>query len=157
MATNPALLSNPLDFMHEGHLRQRGIYEMLDVLATTDTEAAACIQGFLNEELPLHMANESEIDRAIARLCSDRRNAEKDTPMVVTILESIASLGRAVPAEGKATLMRGASNAGRHFILENAIILFLARLRLTLDDLEGLRLRMMQRRGLDQLQGIAPC
>jgi hemerythrin-like domain-containing protein len=48
-------------------------------------------------------------------------------------------------------LARFAGHARRHLILENAIILPFARLRLTRHDLETLRLRMMQRRGLDRL------
>ena len=44
-----------------------------------------------------------------------------------------------------------ASQTRRHLIVENAIILPIARARLDTDDLDALRLGMLRRRGLDRL------
>jgi len=166
--TNPALLENPLDFIHEDHLREREICALIDALAasrTPDTKAAACISAFLRDELPLHLADEEEdlfpllirrceredeINRAIARLSGDHQHAEQDTPLVLDILDAIISGSGPVPDGEKVILARYAAQARRHLILENAIILPFARLRLTKDDLETLSRRMMQRRGFNR-------
>lgn len=164
--TNPALLENPLDFIHEDHLREREICALMDALAasgTPDTDAAARILAFLRNELPLHIADEEEdlfpllirrceseddINRAIARLSDDHQHAEQDTPLVLDIVDSIISRPGPVPDGEKIILTRYAAQARRHLILENAIILPFARLRLAKDDLEMLGRRMRRRRGL---------
>lgn len=166
--TTPALLGNPLDFIHEDHLREREICAQLDTLAgaeTPDPETAACILSFLRVELPLHLkdeeedlfplvrrrcAPEDEIGKAIDRLASDHRHAGEDTPQVIADLESLNAPDRKPSEEMHARFASFATHARRHLILENAIILPFARLRLTQHDLKTLSLRMMQRRGLDQ-------
>lgn len=171
--TNPALLGNPLDFIHEDHLREREICAQIDALAgarTPEADAVARILGFLRTELPLHLEDEEEdlfpllrrrcepedeIDKAIERLVSDHRHAGEDTPQVVADLERLGSGESELSEDMRTRLVNFAAHARRHLILENAIILPLARLRLTDHDLETLRLRMMQRRGLDRLTETA--
>ncbi len=167
--TNLKLLGNPLEFIHEDHLREREICSEIDVLACSespDPRVADQVLTYLNEELPLHLEDEEEdlfpllkrrceaedeINKAIRRLSSEHDHADEDTPNVIEILRNITS-GRNVNSEKKrGTLTRYASRARRHLILENAIILPFAKLRLTQGDLETLTLRMMQRRGLDKL------
>jgi len=70
--------------------------------------------------------------------------------MVLTLLARISD-GAELSGDDCALLTNYANQARRHLILENAIVLPLARVRLTDDDLDTLRLRMMQRRGLDSL------
>lgn len=171
--TNPALLENPLDFIHEEHLREREICTQLALLAgaqTPQADTAAAIVGFLRDELPLHLADEEEdlfpllrrrclpedeIDTAIRRLTSDHRHADDDTPRVIADLEELSAGACALPEEMRDRFASYAGHARRHLILENAIILPFARLRLTARDIETLRLRMMQRRGLDRLTETA--
>ncbi|MCZ7676895.1 MAG: hemerythrin domain-containing protein [Roseovarius sp.] len=167
--TDPALLGNPLDFVYEDHLREREICATLDHLAGADmpdTELAAAALSYLLDELPAHMADEEDglfpllrlrcepdddIERAIGRLTSDHTGVKDDAPRVAYILAAIESEGRAMTNAEKSVLVRFGSDTRRHLILENAIILPFARLRLTRDDLAALRQGMMRRRGLDRL------
>lgn len=168
--TNVALLGNPLDFFHEDHLREREICTTLDrIVATEKPDADDVIQAlaFLREELPLHLEDEEqdlfpllkrrceredEIERAIARLTRDHEHANEDTPVVVEILGRLETSQKLLSKDERAKLVDYAAHARRHLILENAIILPFAKLRLTKTDLETLTLRMMQRRGLDRLE-----
>lgn len=165
--TDLRLLGNPLEFIHEDHLREREICSELDLLAQSelpDPDLAGQVLTFLKDELPLHLedeeqdlfpllkrrcAAEDEIDKAIRRLSSDHEHADEDTPKVLDVLQKMASEAQGTPERERGMLTRYASHARRHLILENAIILPIAKLRLTEGDLETLRLRMMQRRGLD--------
>lgn len=167
--TDLKLLGNPLEFIHEDHLREREICSEIDALAqlgSPGTEMANHVVMFLENELPLHLEDEEEdlfpllkqrcekedeIDKAIQRLTSDHKHANEDTPKVLDILKMISSDDRGLSENERRTLNRYATHARRHLILENAIILPFAKLRLTEDDLESLSLRMMQRRGLDGL------
>ncbi|EBA15580.1 hypothetical protein RSK20926_15221 [Roseobacter sp. SK209-2-6] len=171
--TDFALLADPLGFIAEDHLREREICALLDRIAAcarAEGSAAPDAQdldralAFLQKELPLHLADEEEdlfplmrrcceaedeIGRVIERLLSDHHHALADTPEVIEVLNL---LWDRAPLEAEAQLIsRYASHARRHLILENAVILPIARLRLRADDLDSLRLRMMQRRGLSSL------
>lgn len=172
--TDPALLGNPLDFIQDDHLREREICVMIDWVATADAsdlDLAEHILSFLRNELPQHLADEEEdlfpllrrrcepddeIDRAIRRLSTDHAHASADTPHVVTILDRLTCEGTGLSALSRKTLAQYATHSRHHLILENAIILPFARLRLINSDLDTLRLRMLQRRGLDRVMGIAP-
>lgn len=163
------LLGNPLDFIHEDHLREREICAMIDRIVDAedpDRDQARLILSFLREELPLHLEDEEqdlfpllrrrcetedEIDKAIQRLETDHRHADEDTPGVIAILAALEAGERQPSDDDQSVLVRYAGHARRHLILENAIILPFAKLRLTEGDLGTLRLRMMQRRGLDRL------
>lgn len=165
--TDLTLLENPLEFIHEEHLRERQICARIDALAgaeAADLATAAGVAAFLRDELPLHLedeeqdlfplllrrcAPEDEIGKAIERLTSDHRHADKDTPRVIADVECLETGDCQLSPEMRARLVRFAAHARRHLILENAIVLPFARLRLTRGDLQTLRLRMMQRRGLD--------
>ena len=167
--TDLRLLGNPLDFLHEDHLREREICVMLDRIASAespDPDAAAHAAGFLAEELPLHFADEEEdlfpllrqrcepeddIGRALARLTSDHRHSDDDTPALVGLLRRLAEGGAGLTPEERDGMVRYAAPARRHLVLENAIVLPLARVRLPRNDLDRMRLAMLRRRGLDRL------
>jgi hemerythrin-like domain-containing protein len=169
--TDPRLLGNPLDFLHEDHLREREICVMLDRIAAAenpDQDAAAHAAGFLADELPLHFADEEEdlfpllrqrcepeddIERALARLLADHVHAGVETPDLVRLLRLVAEGEATLSPEDRALLTRYASHSRRHLVLENAIVLPLARARLTRRDLDRMRLAMLHRRGLDRLIG----
>ena len=162
--TDPTLLAAPIDFMHAVHLREREICTTLDRIADAGFASSLDIEGaitFLSDELPPHLEDEEkdlfprlrkrctehdDIGRLLDRLQVDHRHADFDTPRVTKILGTAqGGLGPAACDE----LRRYADHARRHLILENAILLPFARLRLTDSDLETLRSAMMQRRGLD--------
>ena len=164
--TDFSLLANALDFIHEDHLRQREICAALDRIAhANDPDAGdiACVTGFLTDELPLHLEDEEsdlfpllkrrctpedEIGKAIGRVLVDHARAKAGAGRVIDVLEMLAR-GKARPSgDQSAALTAHAAAARRYLILENAIILPFARLRLTAQDLETLCLRMRARRGL---------
>lgn len=167
--TATTLLEKPLEFIHEDHLRERQICTMLDEIADNDvrsSDSVAQVLSFLKNELPLHLQDEEEdlfpllrrrceradeISKVIARLLSDHMHAADDTPPVIAILEVLVLEVRELIEDERSILTRFANHSRRHLILENAVILPFARLRLTEHDLKTLYLRMCQRRGLDRL------
>lgn len=164
---NTSLLKNPLDFIYQENLREREISAQLNVLAMSDTpdaEVAAVVLDYLRIELPLHLEDEEEdlfplllrrcepedeIGKAVHRLTADHRHADEDMPRLTADLTLLGSSGGKLSEDMRTRMASYASHARRHLIFENAIILPFARLRLTKLDLETLRLRMTQRRGLD--------
>lgn len=171
-----ARLAKPLDFIAEDHWREREICAALDRIAATDQEGdqgcgPACgppdpedianSLAFLTRDLPLHLADEEEdlfplmrrccapedeIGRVIDRLLSDHVHAAEDTPVVVELLGDLQT--RSLSQKDRQVLTQYAAHARHHLILENAVVLPIARLRLSRSDHESLRLRMMQRRGI---------
>lgn len=167
--TAASLLAQPLDFIHQDHLREREICTQIDRLAQAGSaRIARVIHGFLTRELPLHIQDEEQdlfplvrrrctpedqMDKVIARLHRDHDHAAIDTPKICALLRDVADTGR-VPDEPEQRDLRSfAKQSRRHLILENAIILPFARLRLTDTDLLTLRIRMQQRRGIDPQTG----
>lgn len=167
--TANSLLGKPLEFVHEDHLRERQICTMLDDIAQSATpspEKASEALGFLTTELPLHLKDEEEdlfpllrrscepedeISKVISRLLSDHLHAAEDTPPVIAILENLVRGTYSLNEDDRAKLKAFVGQSRRHLILENAIILPFARLRLTERDLDTLHIRMCQRRGIDRL------
>lgn len=168
--TAVAMLGKPLEFIHEDHLRERQICILIDEIAQgakPDSDAVSAVLRFLTIELPLHLMDEEEdlfpllrrrcepedkIDKVIARLLKDHGHAGEDTPQAVALLEELANEARAPTQSERDMLLAYAAHSRRHLILENAIILPFARLRLSETDLETLYIRMCQRRGLDSLK-----
>lgn len=142
---------------------------MLDRIAADgepDRGAAVHAAGFLADELSLHFADEEEdlfpllrqrcqpeddIERTLARLISDHRHSDADTPVLVTLLRGVAEGVATLTPEDRVSVTRYAAHSRRHLIVENAIVLPLARARLTGRDLDRMRLGMLRRRGLDRL------
>lgn len=162
--TDPALLVRPLDFIAEDHLREREVCAALDRIATADApdeDDIAMALAFLGAELPLHMQDEEEnlfplllrrcgpdddIGLAVHRLTGDHAGVKSDTPRILDALERIRSTGEAPTQGEKEAIASYANHARRHLILENAIILPFARVRLAKADLEALRRAMQARR-----------
>lgn len=167
--TNLRLLGNPIAFIAEDHLRERAICALLDKIAQArapDQDEMLDVLAFLREELPAHLADEEqdlfplmrircapedEIDKVIDRMQADHDHAEGATREAIAILERAVMRRRVERAEDRATLADFATHSRRHLIVENAIILPLARARLTNADLDRLRLGMLKRRGLDRV------
>lgn len=171
--TGSAPLGNPLDFIQEDHLREREICTLIDQIAKAekpDPEDISVVVSFLSHELPPHLADEEhglirllarrcrpddEIGPVIARLDAERREVRGETPDLLALLNAGRG-GGGFGEEDRARLRRYAARVRRQLILEYAIILPFARLRLTRSDLDALRLGMLERRGLDQLMEGKP-
>ena len=167
--TDPRLLGNPLDFIAEDHLRERQICAEMDQLAQArpnDPDLLADILNFLTEELPMHLADEEqdlfpmmvrrcdpedEIERVISRLQSDHLHAKADTYALIQALRAAHDMQGPLNDGAAGRLSDFAGKARRHLILENAVVLPIARKRLTPSDLDRMRANMMARRGLDRI------
>ncbi len=167
--THLGLLGRPLDFISEDHLRERQICAVIDGLAaaaTLDRQAALTVLRFLNEELNVHLRDEAEdlfpllakrctaedsIESAIARIILDQTEALRLLPDVRATIAGCLDAGSGLSAEGRAMLIRFAGHVRRRLVAENAILLPIARARLTRADLATLTAHMRARRGLIQL------
>lgn len=164
--TDPALLVTPLDFLSEDHMRERQVCSLIDGLALTvafDPSAAKTVLRFVNEELNVHTRDEAEdlfpllarrcavedgIGRAIARICTDLDEATRLLPGLRTALARCLDTGQGLSSEDRRVLIRFAGHVRRHLAVENAILLPIARARLTRSDLQKLSRQMRTRRGL---------
>lgn len=166
--TSVMLLKNPLDFIAEDHLRLRAMCIELDRLAETPIIEGPAISGmieYLEHELPLLLSDED--DDLMPRILS-RAEPEDELPKLVERLEKehseiaghlkavtsgLAGLALATSiSDVLRTSMRDLADAARrHLILENAVLLPLAKARLTEEDLQALRSAMLKRRGLESL------
>ncbi|WP_435312309.1 hemerythrin domain-containing protein [Primorskyibacter sedentarius] len=167
--TSPSLLANPLDFISEEHLRERQICAVIDGLTMADAvdrSATTSVLRFLNEELNVHLRDEAEdlfpllsrrctqedaIEGAIERIRADQDEAMRLLPEVRAMLVGCLDLGVSLTAEERTVLARFAGHVRRHFVAENAILLPIARARLTRADLRTLSKHMRTRRGLPEL------
>ena len=173
--TDPRLLGNPLDFLAEDHLRERQICAEMDQLGGSqraDPDLLADILNFLIEELPMHLADEEqdlfpmmvmrcepedEIERVIARLQADHIHAKADTGMLIQALRAAQGTQSPIGPAAATKFSEFAGQARRHLILENAIVLPIARKRLKPRDLDLMRANMMARRGLDRIFEASGC
>lgn len=154
----------PLDLLYQDHLREREVCALIDRLAqglprSNDRPASAL--DFLRRELPVHLRNEEEdlfpllrlrceaeddIDRALSKLESDHRAIEQATARALRLLARLETNPAALDEEEQLCLLAFTTAARRHLIFENAIVLPLARARLTADDLQTLGDIFKQRR-----------
>ena len=157
-------IGNPLDFIAEDHMREREVCALIDslvALVPISAEEHDMVLGFLQEQLPQHLQDEEidlfpmmlercdpeeEIDKVIDRLTSDHGHAIADAPAVVGLMKT---QGGDLTPEACNILAEFARHARRHLVLENAIIMPIARARLTKADLRIMKRHMHERRGLD--------
>jgi hemerythrin-like domain-containing protein len=155
---------NPLDFIAEDHMREREVCALIDKLVTASSTKSAerkMIVEFLTEQLPLHLADEEidlfplmlercdpeeDIKELIEQLEADHGHALADAPAIAALIEAKKPGDEAFSATACSQMTDFASHARRHLILENAIILPIARVRLTEDDLETMSDHMRERR-----------
>lgn len=164
--TDPSLLATPLEFLCEDHMRERQVCSVIDRLASSgcfDHSAAKTVLRFVNEELNFHMRDETEnlfpllarrcpaedgIGPAIARIRRDLDEATRLLPELRAALARCLDSGSELEHEDRQLLTRFACHVRRHLAAENAILLPIARARLTRRDLETLSRQMRTRRGL---------
>jgi hypothetical protein len=156
-------IGNPLDFIAEDHRRERTVCGLIDRLVALVPISPAERQMalvFLREELPQHLrdeevdlfpmmlercAPEDEIERVIDKLTQDHGHAVVDAPAIVALIQSQDD---AMSRQARAAMDAFAVASRRHLVLENAIILPIARARLTPGDLQIMKRHMLERRGL---------
>lgn len=172
MPTDLRLLAAPLDFIAGDHRRERRICALIDSIATDadhDPALMADVAAFLETELLAHMTDEVEdlfplmrrrcapedrIGPVLTELKSDHVRTGKHAPRIREILARCLSQERAPDAGERAALAVFAAQSRRRMIAETAIVLPIARVRLTPADLSTLRLRMAARRGVtDTMEG----
>ena len=164
--TDPSLLATPLEFLCEDHMRERQVCSVIDSLATSmsfDPSAARNVLRFVNEELNVHMQDDAEdlfpllarrctaedgIARAIARICTDLDEATRLLPGLRAALARCLDTGSGLATDDRQLLTQFAGHVRRHLAAENAILLPIARARLTRRDLQHLSSQMRTRRGL---------
>lgn len=166
--TSVWLLRSPLDFITEDHLRLRAICAEMDQLADAEEippKAAANLVEYLRQELPLLLDDEDEdlLPRVLQRaevedeLPKLARRLHKEHAQISVhlkaVLVALEGFGPDTPASEKTrdALRKLADATRRHLIFENAILIPLARARLTRDDLDAMRDAMLRRRGLEDL------
>lgn len=170
----PELMHEPLDWLFSEHYRHRQLCALIERVAGATVplrDETAEILDFLRFELPLHVIDEEEdlfpllrrralpedeLDKVLGVLSADHKadmvNAANLRVLLETALETGAPPGHTL--ENRRAMLAFASGERRHIALENAIILPIARLRLTADDLRKLALRLAARRGV--VLGPAP-
>ena len=164
--TSARLIEDPIAFLSEDHLRQRQICAMLTTIATDTTpevRAMGLSLAFLRHEFLLHNADEraglfplmvdrcepdDEIDLIISRIQDDHDSAQEMAKKVCVALEAIMEADRPPSQDERACIKLFTAKCQRYLIWENAIILRLARARLSEADLAHLARQMLLRRGL---------
>lgn len=163
----PELVTSPLDWLFAEHYRQRQLCQAIDEaasLAHAPASLLAEIVSFLRHDLPLHVIDEEEdlfpllrrrclaeddIKRVLGLLSSDHHAEVASAARLADRLEVVLESGGA-PSQ-TVDLVRSMHNftqrERRHIALENAVVLPIARLRLTSRDLTGLSRRLAARRG----------
>lgn len=166
------LLSAPLDFLEAEHYRFRAFLAHLERLASDRrvarrAAAARLLLAFLLGDAALHLAEEEEtlfpmlrarcrtadgVERILGLVEGERARARDLSFAVVAGLRDCAS--QAVPDAGFASSVATFVGAmRRHIDWENALVLPLARKRLTPGDLARLAVGMAERRGGDGAGG----
>lgn len=159
-------LASPLDYVFADHFRQRTLCWVIDRIADAEERDEECIGAvlhFLREEFGPHVIDEEEdlfpllrrraepddrIEEVLGELSQEHAADKLDAEAIVEGL--LETTGRSCFTKGFRDLLhRFAANERHHLIVENAIVLPLARVRLTIDDLRNLGRRMAARRGID--------
>ena len=164
----PALIKEPLEFLFAEHYRHRQMCKILEYLAVTPKFEATLIattDDFIRYDLALHVIDEEEdlfpllrrrcsveddIEDVLGRLSADHA-LDQELARAVRTLFAQALEKREAPAlfpGAPETLVRLARQEKSHMALEKAVVMPLARRRLTADDLSALSIRLAARRGV---------
>ena len=163
------LFRNPIEYLFREHDRQRMICATLELLAhdcTADSapENAALVLGYLEHDLPLHIADEEEdlfplltrrcepedeFEELVALLSSEHETDEKHYLALLAPLRAIVNgLQPPDPMQFAADARAFAVLQRRHLGWENGTVLPLARRRLTAADRAEMGRKMAERRGI---------
>ena len=163
-----ALLADPLDYIFADHFRQRVLCNLLEELAdapSLDVGKAEDVLTYIRADMPVHIrdeeddlfplmrrrcAPEDEIDALLAKLGAEHAVDDRFARRIVDGLAILAATGtpvRSMP-DLRHRMLAFARSQRRHLMVENAILLPIARARLTRRDLADLARRMAARRGV---------
>lgn len=163
-----ALMAEPLNWLFAEHYRHRQFCALIERIAGSQVVSHQETQealAFLRHDLPLHIVDEEddlfpllrrrcepedEVDRVLGSLSADHRDDIDVVAQLISLLEASLRLERPLAASPKAQrqLRAFVARERAHIALENAVVLPIARLRLTQEDLEIFSRRMAARRGL---------
>jgi len=163
-----SLLRRPLDWFAAEHGRHRQFCALMNGLSRTvlfEPAPIAAVIAFLRDELGAHLADEEEdlfpllrsrarpqdeVDQILGRLGAEHRGDQAHGEALRLHLERCLETHTAPGLDPAcaAALAAFASQERRHLALENAVVLPLARLRLSAKDLKALSRRVAVRRGL---------
>lgn len=161
-----ALLADPLEYLYEEHFRQRSLCFVLDAFATEGvlrTSEIRAVLGYFDGDFALHIMDEDHdlfpmlrslasaedaIDPLLDSLTADHVRAERVGKRIVAMLAAQLERGDGVRELDRAAcreIVRFCATERRHLMLENAIVLPLARIRLDADHRRQLATRMRAR------------
>lgn len=164
----PKLLAEPVEWFFAEHFRHRQFCRlMFDMAQATvfDGERVTQLAEFFRNDLPTHIIDEEqdlfpllrrraqpedEVEEVLGLLSAEHKADAAKAQVVRAHIETCLEQQKAVgtmPAACKA-LQDFASQELRHLALENAVVLPIARLRLSLTDLRALSRRLAARRGI---------
>lgn len=164
-----SLFAEPVEYIIADHFRQRTLCGILDEIAEAEIVDVVLVTAslrFLKCEFGPHVLDEEEdlfpllrrraeidddINQVLNQLCEEHASDEADANEIIDQLSRLLNQGtsRDFTRENRDLLKRFAANERQHLILENAIVLPLARVRLTEQDFRNLGKQMAARRGVD--------
>ncbi|MEZ5862937.1 MAG: hemerythrin domain-containing protein [Geminicoccaceae bacterium] len=162
----PGPLRRPLDFLTADHHRHRVLCRLADTLAAktgSDPGLARSVGTFISRDMAIHVIDEEQdlfpllrrravpedaIDAVLGRLAAEHGSSGVLAARLGRALDEAALTARPLDRSTRLDLAEFARGEREHLALENAIVMPLARLRLTTGDLRALSLRMAARRGL---------
>jgi len=162
------LLGDPIAWFFSEHQRHRKFCDLMQrsALSTIYDERVLCsLLEFVVDDLGLHVLDEEQdlfpllrararpedmIERVLGRLAGEHEKDLRRAAAVRSHLESCLRMGVPIGRSNKRrnALQAFAIQERSHLALENAVVLPIARLRLTPQDLADLRRRIAKRRGL---------
>lgn len=169
------LLASPLDFVLADHLRQRVMCSLLDRLAARhrfETEIAREVLAHIETDMAIHVIDEEQdlfpmlrrralpedqLEPVLGQLSTEHAEDGAHAGHIVAGLKAaLADRHEALDDPLRAALARFAASQRRHLALENAVVMPLAKKRLTPVDLSALGGRMAARRGILLTPGAMP-
>lgn len=164
------LIDDPLNWIFADHFRQRQVCAILDhLVSSTDVlpEAIAAASAYLKIDMPLHVQDEEEdlfplirkrcvpedeIEGVLSRLARDHEQDKDQAVETSAILDAALQAGYPISRDGQSAsrIKAFARHQRDHLIMENAVLLPIARLRLKPEDLQELSRAMAARRGIAQ-------
>lgn len=171
----PELVHEPLNWLFAEHYRHRQLCQLIERVGAATIllrEEAGEILAFLRHDMPLHIIDEEddlfpllrrrclladELDVVLGALSAEHHDDLERARDLITALERALGGGGApgYDRETRRLFTDFALHERRHIALENAVVLPIARLRLTAADLRSLSVRLAARRGvlLDPVDG----
>lgn len=163
------LFHEPIEYIFAEHYRQRILCKVLDEIAEEefpDRDLLKAALEFLQTDFGPHVLDEEEdlfpllqrrakpedeINEVLGQLSEEHAADETDAKQIIALLCSRVESKEpeTLRKKERELLKRFAVNERQHLVVENAIVLPLARARLIETDKQKLGMRMAARRGID--------